>query len=112
VAKRLEHSRIQQARLAARLTQKELGARLGYAATTVQNWELGNRNPSADDTARIAEACGVPIGMLYGEPEPPPADPDPIIARIIDGWPPLTMRQRQRLASILTGAAESSAHAA
>lgn len=111
MAKRLDHSRIRQARLAAELTQRELADQLGYTVAAVQNWETAHRNPSADDAARIAEACGVPIGMLYGEPEPPPADPDPIIARIVDGWPPLTMRQRQKLASILTGAVES-AHAA
>lgn len=64
--------RLKKLRKSARLTMKELGARLGYSYQWVDNVEGGRRDISIDDVERFAEACGQ---RLVFELAPPDALP-------------------------------------
>lgn len=57
-------SAIRLARLAARLTQAELGARVGVDHGTVYRWETGQRIPNAIMLGAIAAACSVTADSL------------------------------------------------
>ncbi len=57
-----------------RLTQQQLGDRLGTSDVTVSRWETGKRKPDLDAQAAIAEALGISPGDLYRHPEQPSAD--------------------------------------
>lgn len=57
-------SSIRLARLAARLTQAELGARVGVDHGTVYRWETGQRIPNAIMLGMIAAACSVTADSL------------------------------------------------
>lgn len=58
--------RIRRLREGARLTQEQLGERLGVTATAVSHWERGRSQPPAVDVPRIPLALGVTICELYG----------------------------------------------
>jgi len=51
--------RIRGARLAARMTQRELGDLLGVGPTTVSGWERGNGCPSVKSARGIARILGL-----------------------------------------------------
>lgn len=51
--------RIKEARKKVGLTQKELASRIEASTTTVQQYELGKRQPSFEQMAAIADALGV-----------------------------------------------------
>lgn len=55
---------IRRARKQAKLTQAELGAKLGIAYQGVAQWELGLRNPKYNTLLRIADALNVSIDCL------------------------------------------------
>lgn len=57
-----------------RLTQQQLGDRLGTSDVTVSRWETGKRKPDLDAQAAIAEALGISPGDLYRHPDQPSAD--------------------------------------
>ncbi len=57
-------ARLRAARKAANLTLKELAARLGVRPGTVVSWESGQRQPSVEQVAAIAQACGADVGWL------------------------------------------------
>lgn len=64
--------RIKELRLARRLTQDELAARIGVSRQTVSNWEVSRTNVSTTDVPAIAAALGVTAAQLYGDgPDPP-----------------------------------------
>jgi transcriptional regulator with XRE-family HTH domain len=46
-------------RARARLTQRQLAERLGWAVTTLADLEAGRRRPAVDDLPRLCEAFGV-----------------------------------------------------
>lgn len=54
-----DRTRLRQARVAAGLTQLELGTRLGVSKTTVYLWEQGGRVPRASRVRTIAAALGI-----------------------------------------------------
>ncbi len=62
--------RIRFLREGSRLTQRELGDRLGVTDKVVSHWEAGRSNPAAADIPGIARALSVTISELYGV-EPP-----------------------------------------
>lgn len=52
------------ARKGADLSLKELAARLGVRPGTVVSWESGQRQPSVQQLAALAEACGADVAWL------------------------------------------------
>jgi transcriptional regulator with XRE-family HTH domain len=58
--------RIKMARKNQGLTQKELAERAGTAIGTIQQYELGKRQPRMDQLQKIAAALGVSISDLIG----------------------------------------------
>ena len=57
-----------------RLTQEQLGQRLGTSGVTVSRWETGKRQPNLDAQAAIAEALGIDPFDLRRHPNQPSAD--------------------------------------
>jgi transcriptional regulator with XRE-family HTH domain len=59
---------VRDARRAAGLTQPELGAKLGISAVAISQVEKGKTAPALAKVAGIADALGVSIGLLFGDP--------------------------------------------
>ena len=59
--KRLKYLRQEQG-----VSQKELGARLGYCNQTVSSWESGQREPDLDAIKKIAVYFDVTADFLLG----------------------------------------------
>ena len=59
--------RIQAARKTKGLTQKQLGERVGLATGTIQQYELGKREPKVETLQKIASALNVFITDLTGD---------------------------------------------
>lgn len=57
---------IKNLRLAAKLTQHQLGAAVGVSQVAVSAWESGAAYPSAALLPRLAETLGCSIDALYG----------------------------------------------
>ncbi len=57
-------ARIRDARLAANLTQLQLGNLVGRDHRTIHRWEYGARIPTLDDLLLVADAVGVPLTDL------------------------------------------------
>lgn len=57
-------AKIREARQAAGLTQRELGAAIGKGISTVSEWEKDLRSPDVELIPAIAAACGVSIADL------------------------------------------------
>jgi transcriptional regulator with XRE-family HTH domain len=51
------------------ITQAGLASGAGMAKNSINKIERGHMNPSAESVARIAAVLGVPVGLLYEEPE-------------------------------------------
>lgn len=58
--------KIAKARKEAKLTQKELGEKLGVTAQSVAQWENNLRNPKFETLAKIADALQIPVYELMG----------------------------------------------
>lgn len=59
--------RIRDARLAARLSQEELAARVGVTQSLISHWERGVRSLSADQLRDVAQSLGVSVAyLLFG----------------------------------------------
>lgn len=56
--------RIREARLAANLTQLELGERIGRDHRTIHRWEYAQRVPTLEDLLLVAHAVGVDLAEL------------------------------------------------
>lgn len=61
---------IRKARLAAGLTQRELGGLLGVDGFTVSRWERGTSTPRKNLRPKIEEVTGVKIGVEMTQTEP------------------------------------------
>lgn len=63
--------RLREARLAAGLSQKQLGIKAGLdqfvASTRVNRYELGVHEPDMGMAARLAYAASIPLAYLYAE---------------------------------------------
>lgn len=57
---------IREARKAAKMTQKELGARIGVSESAISQYESGNRQPDNTALLMMAEELGVSVGYLLG----------------------------------------------
>ena len=57
-------NRIQKYRKMRGLTQKELAEKCGLATGTIQQYELGKRNPKIEQLQKISSALGVPLEYL------------------------------------------------
>lgn len=58
--------RIKEARKRAGLTQKSLAVKIGVATGTVQQYELGKRQPRLEQIYNIADALNIPPEELLG----------------------------------------------
>jgi transcriptional regulator with XRE-family HTH domain len=56
--------KIKQYRLIHKMTQNELGKESGIGEATIRKYELGIRNPKPAQLQRIADAMGIPVGVL------------------------------------------------
>jgi transcriptional regulator with XRE-family HTH domain len=54
-------------RKAMRLSQSELGRRIGAHVTSISDWERGENSPSGRHVAGLARELGVTVGDLYGD---------------------------------------------
>ena len=54
-------------RLAAKLSQEELAARMGVEQYYISGLEAGRRNPTISTTSRAAEALGIKVAQLFEE---------------------------------------------
>ncbi|MDP9796005.1 transcriptional regulator with XRE-family HTH domain [Catenuloplanes nepalensis] len=62
--------RVREARLAVRLSQDQLGRRVGLERTMIAKIEAGGRRVDAVELVRLAEALDVPLGQLVHEQPP------------------------------------------
>ena len=68
---------VRAARLAAGMTQERLAERVGVHPTYLPRIEAGKAAPSLPVCCAIADAVGVPVGVLVSAVDAPPArDPD------------------------------------
>lgn len=58
--------RIKEARKSFGLTQRELAEKSGTATGTIQQYELGKRQPRLEQLQRISNALNVPLSQLVG----------------------------------------------
>ncbi|MCA9790732.1 MAG: helix-turn-helix transcriptional regulator [Vulcanimicrobiota bacterium] len=64
-------SRLRKARKEARLSQLELGRRLGVSGQSVKEWEAGRSSPQFDRLKEIATVTGKPVAWFFlSESEP------------------------------------------
>ena len=59
--------RIKTARKICHKTQQQLANELGLATGTIQQYELGKREPGSKTLKLLAKALGVSVGYFYGE---------------------------------------------
>jgi transcriptional regulator with XRE-family HTH domain len=72
-------NRIREHRLAAGLTQDELGRRAGVPKSNLVRYERGDRNCPLHAMRLLADALGVPVGaLLRPEDNPPMVDDSPL----------------------------------
>jgi transcriptional regulator with XRE-family HTH domain len=64
-------TRIRSQRLVRRMSQTELGRRVGVTFQQVQKYEKGRNRVSASRLQRIADVLGVPVSFFFGEGEDP-----------------------------------------
>lgn len=65
---------IREARLRRGLLQSELADILGTNKNYVSNWEMGKARPDMNIIPELCRALGIPIAVLFGEPECPGED--------------------------------------
>lgn len=68
--------RIREKRTAAGLTQSQLAELSGVAVITIRQYELGKRQPRADQLRAIASALGVTVDYLLNIKPPRAVDPN------------------------------------
>ena len=56
--------KIKKYRLIHKMTQNELGKESGIGEATIRKYELGLRNPKPAQLQKIADAMGIPVGVL------------------------------------------------
>mgnify|MGYP003577890096 FL=1 len=57
--------RLQQCRVANKLTQEELAERVGLTIESISNMERGIHGPSFDSLEKISDALGIPAKKLF-----------------------------------------------
>ena len=66
-ARRLVGQNVRRLRLAAKISQAELAARMGVDRAYVSGLEQGNRNPTVVTLWHFAKALGVPMQSFFDE---------------------------------------------
>ncbi|HEY5305726.1 MAG TPA: helix-turn-helix transcriptional regulator [Pseudolabrys sp.] len=66
-ARRLVGQNVRRLRLAAKISQAELAARMGVDRAYVSGLELGNRNPTVVTLWHIAKALGVTLRSFFDD---------------------------------------------
>jgi len=66
-ARRLVGQNVRRLRLAAKISQAELAARMGVDRAYVSGLELGNRNPTVVTLWHIAKALAVPMRSFFDD---------------------------------------------
>ena len=64
--KNLFSVRLKELRLKKRLTQTELGEKVGVKQSTFTNWENGKREPSFENLVKLADLLEVSVDWLFG----------------------------------------------
>lgn len=64
--KNLFSVRLKELRLKKRLTQTELGEKVGVKQSTFTNWENGKREPSFENLVKLADLLEVSLDSLFG----------------------------------------------
>lgn len=86
--------RLKQARLAARLSQRELGRRIGLSedvvSSRVTRYERGNSEPDFATASKLAAELGVPLAYLIADNE--------LLAEIILAVSELSTAEQRKLA--------------
>ncbi|GAA0655518.1 helix-turn-helix domain-containing protein [Brevundimonas lenta] len=77
--------RIRAERMAAGLTQTQLGAAVGVTFQQIQKYERGVNRVSASTLARAAKALGVPVIRLFPDLDPPTGGQKVLIGDIEGG---------------------------
>jgi transcriptional regulator with XRE-family HTH domain len=65
---------IQALRLKSKLSQQQLGDRLGKKRVTISAWENGTREPSLGDLVKLSDIFSCPIDGLFGRLSKPGPD--------------------------------------
>lgn len=81
------------------LTQAQLAHRADVSSSSVDAWEGSRRTPNGNTLAMIADILGVHVGYFFDDL----IDPDPVVSRIVASFPPLSARQKERIAALLMG---------
>lgn len=93
--------RLRQMRMAAGLSQRELGRRIGLleevVSSRVTRYELGTSEPDFETAGKLARELGVPLAYLLAD--------DEILAEIILAVSKLPVAEQRRLALELKGGA-------
>ena len=103
--------RIQDARIAELITQRELAERTGLGRDAIAKYETGARSISVEDLRRIAAALNTTVGVLLGEDTQAPAEslspeesipPELLtIVRVLQQHPSLTPHILETIALLL-----------
>jgi transcriptional regulator with XRE-family HTH domain len=72
---KLDHSRLRQARQAARLTQQKLAEKIGVDQSYISYLEKQDRGISFAVLKRLVDALGISMGYLAGQVSEPAPDP-------------------------------------
>jgi len=86
--------KLKEARAKARLSLRVLATRTGFSASFLSQVELGQASPSLASLERIAEALGIQLAALFGNPSAPAS---PVVHRhdervVRSGWSRATLR--------------------
>lgn len=71
---------LRDARKAQRLSQTQLGSRIGAHVTSVSDWERGANSPSGRHVAALSRELGVPAEQFYDGTEADTDDSEPDMA--------------------------------
>lgn len=66
-ARRINASRLKDARMAQRMNQSELANAIGISRQAISAFELGEKSPEADTMIRIAEVLKQPLSFFAAE---------------------------------------------
>lgn len=78
--RKLIASNIAYYRKAKRLSQAELGQKLGLARNSVSDLETGDTQVTAVQLINICEALGVPVAVMFEEPDAASRDEDILLS--------------------------------
>ncbi|MCD8126578.1 MAG: helix-turn-helix domain-containing protein [Clostridiales bacterium] len=97
-------SRIVLARERANLSQRDLAAKMGISASTLNGYEKGKHDPKSPGLIQIAQICGVTVDYLLGLTDNPEgnfevtiSDTDPQIDELVRNAEQLNAQGKQKL---------------